>query len=125
MSDPIVIVSAARTPMGSFQGGFSGLTAANSAAPRRSRAAVVRAGIDANLIEEVLMAALQAGQGQAPAARLRCRPACRCPPARHHPQGLRFGHEGDHARPRRHPGRFVGAAVVGGMESMTNAPTCC
>ena len=29
MSDPIVIVSAARTAMGSFQGGFSGLTAAN------------------------------------------------------------------------------------------------
>ena len=29
MSDPIVIVSAARTAMGSFQGGFSSLTAAN------------------------------------------------------------------------------------------------
>ena len=36
MNDPIVIVSAARTAMGSFQGGFASLTAANSA-PSRSR----------------------------------------------------------------------------------------
>ena len=52
MSDPIVIVSAARTAMGSFQGGFSSLTAANLGA-EAIKAAVARAGLDANLIEEV------------------------------------------------------------------------
>jgi acetyl-CoA C-acetyltransferase len=53
--------------MGSFQGGFAGLTAANLGAAA-IRAAVERAGIDANLIDEVLMGCvLQAGQGQAPA----------------------------------------------------------
>ena len=67
MSDPIVIVSAARTAMGSFQGGFSSLTAANLGA-EAIKAAVARAGLDANLIEEVLMGCvLQAGQGQVPA----------------------------------------------------------
>ena len=67
MNDPIVIVSAARTAMGSFQGGFASLTAANLGAVA-IKAAVERAGIDANLIDEVLMGCvLQAGQGQAPA----------------------------------------------------------
>ena len=67
MIDSVVIVSAARTPMGSFQGGFSGLTANNLGAVA-IRAAVERAGIDANLVEEVLMGCvLPAGQGQAPA----------------------------------------------------------
>ena len=45
MSDPIVIVSAARTAMGSFQGGFSGLTAANLGA-EAIKAAVVRAALE-------------------------------------------------------------------------------
>ena len=67
MNDPIVIVSAARTPMGTFQGGFASLTAANLGAVA-IRAAVERAGIDANLVDEVLMGCvLPAGQGQAPA----------------------------------------------------------
>ena len=67
MSDPIVIVSAARTPMGAFQGAFAGMTAANLGAIA-IKAAVERAGVDANLIDEVLMGCvLQAGQGQAPA----------------------------------------------------------
>lgn len=45
MNDPIVIVSAARTAMGSFQGGFAGLTAANLGAVA-IKAAVERAGIE-------------------------------------------------------------------------------
>ena len=81
MSDPIVIVSAARTAMGSFQGGFSGLTAANLGA-EAIKAAVVRAGLDANLIEEVLMAACcKPARVRPRPARLRCRPACRSVPA--------------------------------------------
>lgn len=54
MNDAIVIVSAARTAMGSFQGGFSGLTAANLGAAA-IKAAVERSCLDANLVEEVLM----------------------------------------------------------------------
>jgi acetyl-CoA C-acetyltransferase len=54
-------------PWAAFQGGFASLTAANLGAVA-IKAAVERAGIDANLVEEVLMGCvLQAGQGQAPA----------------------------------------------------------
>ena len=66
MSDPIVIVSAARTPMGSFQGGLAGLSAPQLGAVAL-RAAVERAGIDAALVNEVLFGCvLPAGLGQAP-----------------------------------------------------------
>ena len=123
MSDPIVIVSAARTAMGSFQGGFSGLTAANLGA-EAIKAAIARAGLDTHLIEEVLMGCvLQAGQGQAPArqaalqAGLPLSAGCAtihkvCGSAM---KATMLGHDGILA------GSY-GAAVVGGMESMTNAP---
>ena len=65
--DHVVIVSAARTPMGSFQGVLSGFTAANLGA-HAIKAALERSGADKSLVEEVLMGCvLQAGQGQAPA----------------------------------------------------------
>ena len=65
--DHVVIVSAARTPMGSFQGAFSDLSAANLGA-HAIKAVLQRSGVDQALIEEVLMGCvLQAGQGQAPA----------------------------------------------------------
>ena len=67
MSDPIVIVSAARTPMGSFQGDFSALSA-HDLGGAAIAAAVQRAGISPDLITEVLLGnCLMAGQGQAPA----------------------------------------------------------
>ena len=67
MSDPIVIVSAARTPMGAFQGDFSTLTAPQLGAVA-IKAAVERAGIKPEQVEEVLFGnVLQAGVGQAPA----------------------------------------------------------
>ena len=67
MSDPIVIVSAARTPMGSFQGDFSGV-AAHDLGGAAIQAAVERAGIQPELVTEVLFGnCLMAGQGQAPA----------------------------------------------------------
>ncbi|HRN76962.1 acetyl-CoA C-acyltransferase [Ottowia sp.] len=67
MSDPIVIVSAARTPMGSFQGDFSNL-AAHDLGGAAIKAAVERAGIKPELVTEVLFGnCLMAGQGQAPA----------------------------------------------------------
>ena len=65
--DPIVIVSAARTPMGSFQGDFASLSA-NDLGGAAIKAAVERAGIAPELVTEVLMGnCLMAGQGQAPA----------------------------------------------------------
>ncbi len=67
MSDPIVIVSAARTPMGAMLGSLSGLSA-HELGSIVIKAAVERAGIDVGKIDEVLMGnVLQAGQGQAPA----------------------------------------------------------
>jgi len=121
--DPIVIVSAARTAMGTFQGSLSSLTAANLGAAA-IKAAIARAGIDVNLIDEVLMGCvLQAGQGQAPArqaalqAGLPVSAGCAtihkvCGSAM---KATMLGHDGIVA------GSYA-AAVVGGMESMTNAP---
>jgi len=62
-----VILGAARTPIGKFQGALSGVPATQLGAVA-IRAAVERAGIDAADIDEVLMGSVvQAGQGQAPA----------------------------------------------------------
>jgi len=67
MSDSIVIVGAARTPMGAFQGDFSSL-AAHDLGGAAIKAAVERAGISPELVTEVLFGnCLMAGQGQAPA----------------------------------------------------------
>ena len=65
--DPVVIVSAARTPMGSFQGDFASL-AAHDLGGAAIKAAVERAGISPDGVGEVLFGnCLMAGQGQAPA----------------------------------------------------------
>ncbi|MGJ7522785.1 acetyl-CoA C-acyltransferase [Variovorax sp. LT1P1] len=67
MSESIVIVGAARTPMGAFQGDFSSL-AAHDLGGAAIKAAVERAGIDPAVVGEVLFGnCLMAGQGQAPA----------------------------------------------------------
>jgi len=67
LNDPIVIVGAARTPMGGFQGDFASLAASDLGAVA-IKAAVERAGIAPADVEEVIMGnVLSAGQGQAPA----------------------------------------------------------
>jgi acetyl-CoA C-acetyltransferase len=67
MSDAIVILGAARTPMGGFQGDFSSL-AAHDLGGAAIKAAIERAGISPALVDEVLFGnCLMAGQGQAPA----------------------------------------------------------
>ena len=67
MNDPIVITGIARTPMGSFQGSLSAMTASQLGAAA-IKAAVERSGIAAEDVQEVLMGCvLPAGQGQAPA----------------------------------------------------------
>ena len=121
--DPVVIVSAARTPMGTFQGGFSSLRAPALGAVAL-RAAVQRSGIDTNLIEEVLMGCvLPAGQGQAPTrqaallADVSLAAGCTtiskvCGSGM---KAIMVGHDGLVA------GSYP-ASIVGGMESMTNAP---
>ena len=67
MSDPVVIVSFARTPMGGFQGALSGAKATDLGAAA-VKAAVARAGIPAAKVEQIVMGCvLPAGLGQAPA----------------------------------------------------------
>src|SRR6185436_14326790 len=66
-TDPIVIVSAARTPMGGFQGELKGFSAPELGAAA-IRAALERAGLKPDEVQEVIMGCvLPAGQGQAPA----------------------------------------------------------
>ena len=66
-NDPIVILSYARTPMGSFQGALSGVSATELGATA-VKAAVDRAGISGDQVDKVFMGnVLPAGLGQAPA----------------------------------------------------------
>jgi acetyl-CoA C-acetyltransferase len=82
MNDPIVIVGAARTPMGAFQGDFSSVTATELGAVA-IKAAVERAGIDPALVQEVLFGnCLMAGQARHRRGKPRSRPASRSRPAR-------------------------------------------
>ncbi len=67
MSDPVVIVGAARTPMGGFQGELAG-AAASDLGGAAIAAALARAGVPAAEVDELVMGCvLPAGQGQAPA----------------------------------------------------------
>lgn len=66
-SDPVVILSYARTPMGSMQGVLSDVSATDLGATA-VKAAVERAGIDGNKVDRIYMGCvLSAGVGQAPA----------------------------------------------------------
>src|SRR6266700_3681461 len=67
LKDPVVIVSAARTPMGAFQGELKDFAAPQLGAAA-IRAAVERAGVKPEQVQEAIMGCvLSAGQGQAPA----------------------------------------------------------
>ena len=66
-TDPVVIVSYARTPMGSFQGALTGATATELGAAAVG-GSVARAGLSSDAIERIYMGCvLAAGLGQAPA----------------------------------------------------------
>ncbi|MBL8490435.1 MAG: acetyl-CoA C-acetyltransferase, partial [Rhodocyclaceae bacterium] len=66
-NDPIVIISAARTPMGGFMGDFASMTCAQLGSAA-IKAAVERSGLQPAQVDEVIMGCvLPAGQGQAPA----------------------------------------------------------
>src|SRR5690606_24994537 len=67
MSDPVVIVSVARTPIGAMMGELSGL-AGHQLGSIAIKAAIERAGLKPDQVQEVIMGCvLPAGQGQAPA----------------------------------------------------------
>lgn len=121
--DPIVIVGSARTPMGGFQGELSGLTASQLGA-HAIKAALARANVAADQVEEVIMGCvLPAGQGQAPA-----RQASRgagIPDATGATTVNKMCGSGMQAAMFAHDMLIAGTnkvMVAGGMESMTNAP---
>ncbi len=121
--DAVVIVGAARTPMGAFQGDFSSL-AAHDLGGVAIAAAMQRAGVDPQWVTEVLMGnCLMAGQGQAPARQAALKAglplsAGAVTLSKMCGSGMRaaqFAH--DMLRAGSHE-----VLVAGGMESMTNAP---
>ncbi|MBP7452756.1 MAG: acetyl-CoA C-acyltransferase [Ottowia sp.] len=123
MSDPIVIVSAARTPMGSFQGDFSAL-AAHDLGGAAIKAAIERAGISPDLVTEVLFGnCLLAGQGQAPARQAAFKGGL--PKSAGAVTLSKMCGSGMRAAMFAHDMLVAGShdvLVAGGMESMTNAP---
>ncbi|HEX6412502.1 MAG TPA: acetyl-CoA C-acetyltransferase [Burkholderiales bacterium] len=122
-SDPIVIVSAARTPMGGFQGELKGFTAPELGGAA-IRAAVERAKIRADEIEEAIVGCvLPAGQGQAPARQAAL--AAGLPLAVGCTTVNKMCGSGMKAAMFAHDllkSDSVDVVVAGGMESMTNAP---
>jgi len=123
MSDPIVIVSAARTPIGGLLGDFSSLSGHQLGAIA-VKAAVERAGITGDAVDEVLLGnCLMAGQGQAPARQAALgaglpQSAGAVTLSKMCGSGMRammFAHDMLRAE-------SASIVVAGGMESMTNAP---
>jgi len=122
-NDPIVIVGAARTPMGGFQGDFASLAASDLGAVA-IKAAVERAGIPPAEVDKVIFGCvLPAGQGQAPArqaslkAGLPLAAGCTtvnkmCGSAM---EAMILAHDALVAQ-------SADVMVAGGMESMSNAP---
>jgi acetyl-CoA C-acetyltransferase len=123
MSDPIVIVGAKRTPMGSLAGALAS-KAAHELGSTAIKAALAHAGVDGSKVDAVIMGnVLPAGQGQAPA-----RQATRNAGL---PDGAaattinKVCGSGLKAVMDAHDQLIAGSAdliVAGGMESMTNAP---
>ncbi len=123
MPEAIVIVSAARTPMGAFQGDFASL-AAHDLGGAAIRAAVARAGIPADAVGEVLFGnCLMAGQGQAPARQAAFKGGL--PKSAGAVTLSKMCGSGMRAAMFAHDMLLAGShevIVAGGMESMTNAP---
>jgi len=123
MADSIVIVSAARTPIGGLLGDFASLAAWELGAVA-IKAAVERAGVPGDAVDEVLFGnCLMAGQGQAP-ARQALRKAG-LPDAAGAVTLSKMCGSGMRAAMFAHDMLAAGSAdvmVAGGMESMTNAP---
>ena len=123
MRDFIVILGAARTPMGAFQGDFAAL-AAHDLGGAAIKAAVERSGVAPEQVDEVLFGnCLMAGQGQAPARQAGFKGGL---PASAGAVTLsKMCGSGMEATLLAHDQLVAGSRdvmVSGGMESMTNAP---
>lgn len=123
MAESIVIVGAARTPMGGFQGDFSALSA-HDLGGAAIKAAVERAGIPKDAVGEVLFGnCLMAGQGQAPARQAAFKAGL--PKSSGAVTLSKMCGSGMKAAMFAHDMLLAGTheiMVAGGMESMTNAP---
>jgi acetyl-CoA C-acetyltransferase len=122
-TDPIVILSYARTPMGSFQGALSGVSATELGATA-VKAAVERAGLRGEQIDKVFMGnVLSAGLGQAPARQAAL--GAGLPQSAEAVTVNKVCGSGMQAAIFAHDMLAANSAdviVAGGMESMTNAP---
>ena len=123
MSNPVVIVGMARTPMGAFQGAFSPLSA-NDLGAVAIKAAVEEAGVKPDDVQQsVIGCVLPAGQGQAPARQAAIKAGLS-----KHCESVTINKmcgSGMQAVIQVHDAVKAGSvdiAVAGGMESMTNAP---
>ena len=122
-NDPIVIVSAARTPMGALQGELKDFAAPQLGAAA-IRAAIERAGVKPDQVQEVIMGCvLPAGQGQAPARQASL--GAGLPLSAGCTTVNKMCGSGMKAAMLAHDLLVVGTndvMVAGGMESMSNAP---
>jgi acetyl-CoA C-acetyltransferase len=123
LNDPIVIVGAARTPMGAFQGDFAPLAASDLGAVT-VKAAVERAGIKPEDVQELIFGnCLFAGQGQAPARQAALKGGL--PMSTNCTTISKMCGSAMKAAMLGHDLIIAGSneiMVAGGMESMTNAP---
>jgi acetyl-CoA C-acetyltransferase len=123
MNDPVVIVGAARTPLGAFQGDFSSLSA-NQLGTVAVRAAIERAGVDPTAVQDVILGnCLMAGQGQAPARQAAIHAGI--PVSAGAVTLSKMCGAGMQATMYAYDSIIAGTndvVVAGGMESMTNAP---
>ena len=122
-NDPIVIVGAARTPIGGLQGDFASLAASDLGAVA-IKAAVERAGISPADVDELIFGnCLMAGQGQAPARQASLKAGL--PLSTNCTTLSKMCGSAMKATMLGHDAIIAGSAdiiVAGGMESMTNAP---
>ncbi len=123
MSDPVVIVSATRTPMGGFMGDFASMSCVQLGSVA-IRAAVERGGLKPEQVDEVIMGCvLPAGQGQAPARQASL--GAGLPLAAGCTTVNKMCGSGMRAAMYAHDMLLAGSVevmVAGGMESMSNAP---
>lgn len=122
-SDPVVILSYARTPMGSFQGALAGASATELGSTA-VRAAVERAGVQPDQVDKIFMGCvLPAGLGQAPARQAAI--GAGLPTSVEATTVNKVCGSGMQAAIFAHDMIAAGSAdlvVAGGMESMSNAP---
>ena len=121
--DPVVIVAFARTPMGGFQGALAGAKATELGATA-VKAAIERAGIAGELVEQIFMGCvLPAGLGQAPARQAAV--GAGLPLSVEAVTVNKMCGSGMQAAIMAHDALAAGSAdiiVAGGMESMSLAP---